>query len=95
MHSGEDSMKMLAKAINRQFTQKQRSLLIPKQVSFFEPTMRDIAIRKSGLDKIGDGLDDVYNKIFDLKRLALDIERRIPLLSYKPEDELDQIKFYV
>ena len=73
---------------------KQRSVLIPKKVQFFEPTLRDIAIRRSGLDKL-DLLDDVYNKLFDLSRLTKEIERRIPMLSYKPVDELDQLKFYI
>lgn len=57
--------------------------------------MSSIAIRKCGLEKIEDGLDEAQSRIKDLKRLKQQIERRIPMLCYKCQDGFDQILYYI
>ena len=79
------------------FRRGAQSLILPNnpKVSLLKPSMSSIAIRKCGLEKIEDGLDEAQSRIKDLKRLTQQIERRIPMLCYKSQDGFDQIMYYI
>ena len=49
----------------------------------------------SKLIEIGESRDDMLRKVKDLKRQAALVEKRVPLVAFKNEDEMQQLKFFI
>ena len=49
----------------------------------------------SKIIEIGESRDDMLRKVKDLKRQAQLVEKRVPLVAFKNEDEMQQLKFFI